>query len=227
MVEREGDFFHRLGFFFPEDGKGHRDAKESVFDKCVIGKSDFFEKSAEIVFGEKSHVVTGSPGLADFYDDGIKILFGKKEVKEWYARVEFDGKMAIGSGEIATTAHADEFRKKTTLISCGADMFDDGVGVGDSKGVVSKRERPAITRDGSNERIALLKSAHITHANGGYFSGMGIEFFKVIVGSRVFRGVDTNIDDRFIGLGRGQGEELRKLLGSTLGRDRIGNFFNE
>lgn len=99
--------------------------------------------------------------------------------------MELDGKMTIGSGEVTTFGNPEKLCEKALLIIEGADVFDDGVGVGDSKGVVRKRQDTTITRNGRYERVTFTEGQKITlrpESDGGDVFRMEVEFFKVVIG---------------------------------------------
>lgn len=79
-------------------------------------------------------------------------------MEEGDASVYLDREVFIGSGEITSFGHPNQFLEEMFLIFTVADMFDDGIGVADVKSVVGEGERAAVGHDGFDLRIALGES---------------------------------------------------------------------
>ena len=96
--------------------------------------------------------------------------------------MQFDGKQAVGGGEVASRTDTIEFGQEAALIIMVADMFDDGIGIGDSEGVVDERKSPSVAFDGGYQRVALFESGEVAQTNSGNFFRVGIKFFQIVIG---------------------------------------------
>ena len=111
----------------PDNGIGHWEATEAVFDEGVVRHADVREESSQVGLGEEGHIVASRPAFADPRHKAVKALLGEAEVKERDAGMEFDWKMTVGSSEVAPPTDPVELREKATLVVKISDVFDDGV----------------------------------------------------------------------------------------------------
>ena len=58
----------------------------------------------DILLRKKMHIVTRGPFFSYAYQKGIKHFFGKEKMKKGSTRMNLNGKVAIGCGEVATLA---------------------------------------------------------------------------------------------------------------------------
>jgi hypothetical protein len=70
------------------------------------------KKRTDILLRKKMHIVTGSPFFSYAYQEGIKHFFVKEKMKKGSTRMNFDGKVPIGCGEVATLTDPYQFGKK-------------------------------------------------------------------------------------------------------------------
>ena len=111
----------------PDNGIGHWEATEAVFDEGVVRHADVREESSQVGLGEEGHIVASRPAFADPRHKAVKVTLREEEMKEGNAGVEFDREVAVGGSEVAPPTDPVELRKKATLIIEVSDMFDDGV----------------------------------------------------------------------------------------------------
>lgn len=128
------------------------------------------------------HIVTSGPALADFGNHPIKSRLWEDEVEEREASVDFDGKEAIGRGEVAASSHPLHFSEEGELLGMLSYMFDHGIGVGNIKRVVSEGELCTIGGQGFDLWIALMKFGPVGfEPDGSDISRIAVESFEEIV----------------------------------------------
>lgn len=76
----------------PDNGIGHGEATEAVFDEGVVRYANVRKESSQVGLGEEGHIVAGGPTLADPRHKAVEILLGEKKVKEWDTGVELNRK---------------------------------------------------------------------------------------------------------------------------------------
>jgi hypothetical protein len=195
----------------PNGREGHRKSEEAVFDKRVFCDAGFSEEGLELAFGEKVHVVISGPAFADQTKESVEAALGEYEVEEWDACMELNRETAVGCGEIAALGDACHLAEESKLAIAAAHMLDDGVGIGDIKSVVGEGECGAVARDSMDGWITFGELAHVALSNGSDTFWMSVVFFEVVVGRRIFLGVDPDISDGLFGRRRDEREKLREF----------------